>query len=321
MSQANFEAAKQYALDRLERDLPIGLFYHSPEHTHDGVIGAVNRFAALEGVDGEALMLLRTAAYYHDIGHIERSVGHEAISIRIACEILPGLGYSPEQVEAISGMIQATVLPQSPHTLAEQILADADLDVLGRDDFWVQNERLRAELTAHGRVLSDPEWYEEQLAFMGAHRYLTPSAKGLCDAAKQRHTDELMELLEKSRAQPIEVRESTLATSEKIAILRAVGLFAGTPDHILGDVVNLLQICSADAGTTIIRKGDHGDCLYVIAEGRVRVHDGEMTLHHLGPAAVFGEVALLDAGPRARHRSPRRSRRFSCALSRRAFMI
>ncbi len=288
--------------------------------TRDDVVGAADRLAALEGVTDEALMLLRTAGYYHDIGYVEQRAGHEAIGIRIAGEVLPGLGYSLEQIQAIGGMIQATVMPQSPHTLLEQILADADLDVLGRHDFWEKNQQLRAELAALGRVFSDPEWYEEQLDFMRAHRYFTPSARMLRNAAKQSHMQKLTQLLEQSRARPAEVREPTITTSEQIAILRAVGLFAETPDYILGDVVNLLQICSADVGMTIIRKGDHGDCLYVIAEGRVRVHDGEMTLHHLGPAEVFGEMALLDAGP-ARHRSPRRSRRFLCALSRRAFMI
>lgn len=299
MTQADFEAAKQYALDRLERDLPSGLFYHSLAHTSENVVEAVNRLAALEGVEGEALMLLRTAAYFHDIGYVEQRAGHEAVGIRLAREVLPGFGYGPEQIRVISGMIQATVVPQSPHTLLEQILADADLDILGRDDFWEKNQQLRAELAGLGRVFSDEVWYEEQLAFMRDHHYFTPSAKKLRNAAKQSHMRTLIELLGQSRARPIEGSGPTLSSSGKVAILRAVGLFAGISDRILGDVVDLLEPCSAEAGTTIIRKGDHGDCLYVIAEGRVRVHDGEMTLHHLGPGEVFGEMALLDAGSRA----------------------
>ena len=38
--------------------------------------------------------------------------------------------------------------------------------------------------------------------------------------------------------------------------------------------------------------------MYIIAEGRVRVHDGERTLNELGKWAVFGEMAVLDPEPR-----------------------
>jgi uncharacterized protein len=299
MTQANFEAAKQYALDRLDHDLPSGLSYHSPSHTRDDVVGAAARLAEIEGVTGEALMLLLTAAFYHDIGYVEKRAGHEAVGMRIAAEVLPGFGFSPEQIQAICAMIQATVLPQEPHTLLEQILADADLDVLGRHDFWDQNQRLRAELAAQGRSFSDEAWYEGQMALMQTHSYFTPSARMLRNAAKKRHMAKLAALLDEPRSGPGQVPEPKLATTEKIAILRAVGIFAGTSDHILADVADLLQLCAAGAGTTIFLKGDQGDCLYVIAEGRVRVHDGDMTLNHLGPAEVFGEMALLDAAPRA----------------------
>ena len=236
MTQADFEAAKRYALERLARDLPEGLAYHTPAHSFDDVAEAVERLAEREGVTGEALLLLRTAAYYHDIGYVEKRAGHEAAGIHIVADVLPGFGFSPEQVQTISAMIQATETPQSPHTLLEQILADADLDVLGRHDFWEKNQRLRAELAAQGRSYSDEAWYQEQLGFLRAHRYFTPSARMRRNAAKQRHMQKLTLLIEQSQAKLVEVQEPALAVSEKIAILRAVGLFAGTPDHILADV-------------------------------------------------------------------------------------
>jgi uncharacterized protein len=102
-------------------------------------------------------MLLRTGALYYDIGFVERTADHEAVSTWIAARVLPRFGYSPEQVLIIQGIIMATRLPQSPHTLLEEILADADLDVLGRDDFFSRGQALRAEREALGKLVSDEQ--------------------------------------------------------------------------------------------------------------------------------------------------------------------
>jgi uncharacterized protein len=185
MRQPDFEAARQYALNRLQRELAPSVTYHSLAHTRDEVAPAADHFAVMEGVTGEDLLLLRTAALYHDIGFVEQHHDHEAGSIRIAASVLPGFGYSPAQVEAIVGIIQATRLPQEPHTLLEQIMADADLDILGQADYLPRNAVLREELAAVGQVMTDAQWYGLQLQFIRDHRYFTAAARSLRDAQKQ----------------------------------------------------------------------------------------------------------------------------------------
>jgi uncharacterized protein len=196
MDQPDFKRARQYALGRLERELPPMLCYHSLAHTRDDVVPAAERLAALEGVDGEALLLLRTAAFYHDLGHVEQYLNHEAIGIRIAAQVLPHFGYSAAHIQVISGLIMATKLPQSPRTLLEEIMADADLDVLGRDDFFTRNQDLRAERAALGVPTTDEEWYSGQLEFIQSHRYFTAAARTLRDAKKQQNIEEMIKLLE-----------------------------------------------------------------------------------------------------------------------------
>jgi CRP-like cAMP-binding protein len=87
--------------------------------------------------------------------------------------------------------------------------------------------------------------------------------------------------------------------TEKISILKSVSLFTETPEEILAQAAELLGEVGAKPGEVIFAKGDEGDCLYIIAEGRVRVHDGEMTLNYLGRRDVFGEMAALDPEPRS----------------------
>ena len=190
-----FERARLYALGRLERDLPDGLFYHSLAHTVSDVVPAAEFLAAREGIAGKALLQLRTAAWFHDVGFVELRVGHEAVGARLAGEVLPGFGYSQSDILTIQGIIMATAIPQSATTPLERIMADADLDVLGRDDFLPRNGNLRRELAFHGQEFSDAQWFSGQLKFVGTHRYFTESARLFRDQVKQRNVETLKEAL------------------------------------------------------------------------------------------------------------------------------
>ena len=201
MRQSNFEHAKAYALQRLERELPAALTYHSLAHTRDDVAPATLWLAAIAGVSGEQRMLLHTAAYYHDIGFVLQRADHEMIGARIAAETLPSFGYSPAQIEIIHGMIMATRLPQSPRNLLEQLMADADLDALGRTDFITRNQALRDELAAYGAHWDDLGWCREQLYFLEAHHYWTDAAQQVRGEQKRRNVELIMEMIERCRLQ------------------------------------------------------------------------------------------------------------------------
>jgi CRP-like cAMP-binding protein len=89
-----------------------------------------------------------------------------------------------------------------------------------------------------------------------------------------------------------------LSTVEKVLILKTVSMFSQTPDNVLAEVADLLEEIDAAENETIFKQGDAGDSLYIIFDGKVRVHDGERLLNYLGEREVFGEMALLDPEPR-----------------------
>ena len=186
MTRPDFHRAREYALSKLARELPCHLSYHSLAHTRDDVVPAAERLAGLIGeLNGEDQVLLLTAALFHDIGFIRCNIGHEEAGLELAREALPEFGYTSQQIEAIGNMIMATKLPQSPTTLLEEILVDADLDVLGRDDFLTRNDDLREEFEASFGTVSDEHWYREQVSFLERHRYFTEAARSLRDAKKR----------------------------------------------------------------------------------------------------------------------------------------
>jgi uncharacterized protein len=190
-ARPNVRGAHQYALARLRRDLPPALHYHALRHTQDDVLSAVERLAALSGITGRSLDLLRTAAMFHDIGYIQTRTEHEAASIAITRAVLPSFGFSPEDITEIVGMIEATKLPQTPHTLSEAILADADLDSLGRVDFFIRSEELHREHTAYGSVTARDDWYEQQHRFLCQHKFHAAVARASRDAQKFRNIAQL----------------------------------------------------------------------------------------------------------------------------------
>jgi CRP-like cAMP-binding protein len=89
-----------------------------------------------------------------------------------------------------------------------------------------------------------------------------------------------------------------LSTIEKVIILKTVDMFSQTPDDVLADIADLLEEMDVLENETIFKKGDPGDSMYVIVDGKVRVHDGDRLINYLTERDVFGEMALLDPEPR-----------------------
>lgn len=174
-SQINYVKAEEHVIKLLKEKLPSHLHYHSIGHTFD-VVAAAERLAISEGITDENLFLLKSAALFHDAGFVEQYKHNEPIGAKMAEEILPDYGYSPEQIEVIKELIFVTAIPHKPKNLLEEIICDADLDYLGRPDFFQIGDRLRRELRENGALDSDRKWDELQISFLTQHRYFTKTA-------------------------------------------------------------------------------------------------------------------------------------------------
>ncbi|SDL71063.1 HD domain-containing protein [Chryseobacterium taihuense] len=183
-----YEKIKKIILQKLKENLPEHLSYHSVLHVKD-VIDAVQKIAVSEGISGEDMVLLKTAALFHDTGFLYGAKDHEEKSCEIAQEYLPDYGYSDSQIQKINGMIMATKIPQSPNNHLEQIMADADLDYLGREDFFTIGDKLFEELTMFGIVNSERDWNLLQEKFLESHHFFTETAIKTRNQKKQENLD------------------------------------------------------------------------------------------------------------------------------------
>jgi HD superfamily phosphodiesterase len=193
----DFQGAKTFILEKLTAGLREELLYHNINHTLD-VLESAERLASMENVNGHDLTLLKTAALFHDSGMLIQYENHEFASTQLTREYLPMFGYSDNEISTINEMILATRLPQSARSDIQKILCDADLDYLGRDDFFIIAHRLQYEwniLNFNNTTLS--EWYRLQLNFLSNHKYYTHSAIKLRQQKKDLHLAQVKELLGK----------------------------------------------------------------------------------------------------------------------------
>lgn len=191
----NFPETRDYIIDKLIEELDPDLAYHSIEHTLD-VLGAAVRFAEMEKISNYETRILETAALFHDSGMITTYIGHEDASVVFVRKHLPDFGYEEKDIELISNMILTTKLPQSADTHLEKILCDADLDYLGREDFFMIAHQLRYEWNILDiRHTTLREWYELQIMFLENHQFFTPSAKALRDEKKAENLKQIKELV------------------------------------------------------------------------------------------------------------------------------
>ncbi|HEY4322546.1 MAG TPA: HD domain-containing protein [Mucilaginibacter sp.] len=189
-----FEQAGEYILFKLRNDLPKRLTYHNIDHTMD-VYNAAATIGKQENINDMEMKLLLTAALYHDSGYLVRDKGHEEESCFIVSEILPLYNYNIEEIELICGMIIATKVPQTPKNHLERILADADLDYLGRDDFFTIGHLLYKEISHSGIICNEDDWNQSQILFIESHRYFTGTAINLRETKKQANMNKIKALI------------------------------------------------------------------------------------------------------------------------------
>jgi PPM family protein phosphatase len=85
----------------------------------------------------------------------------------------------------------------------------------------------------------------------------------------------------------------------KLEVLKGMPLFKYLTYTELVRVMNMTESREFAAGERIIQDGEPGEDMFVILQGSVRLHKGEATITTLGKGAHFGEMALVDRGPRS----------------------
>lgn len=185
-----FEDIYNEVVGILRDKLPTHLTYHDIDHTIH-VLEKAEMIGTHEGVGERHLYLIRIAALFHDIGFIRSREQHEAFGCQIAKRMLKKRHLLASEIRKIQGMIMATKLPQRPMTPYEAILADADLEYIGTDDYAKVSGKLYEELKHYNPQMTENEWINIQIRFLEEHRFHTPWCIQNRSAKKMEHLDNL----------------------------------------------------------------------------------------------------------------------------------
>ncbi len=152
----------------------------------------------MEKLGSDDVELLGIAGIFHDTGYIYRYEKNEPEGAMVAESYMRKEGFREEEIRKVKALIMATQMPQRPRGLMQQIMCDADLDSLGRDDFIRRGNMLRKELEGRRKKpFSEDEWNSIQIDFIKSHKYFTKSARKLRNAGKRRNIARLRQMLKK----------------------------------------------------------------------------------------------------------------------------
>jgi len=193
----NLNDIRKHVISLLGKRLASTLTYHNVDHTLD-VATQCMTIAKEEGVTNKQTLLeLQIAALYHDTGFLYVYKGHEEKSCELARKELPGFGVNKKAIDNICEIILATKVPQTPKNLLQEIICDADLDYLGRNDYFIINEKLHKEFMVYKITCSEEEWKESRIAFLQSHFYFTKSSQQRRNPVKLAHLKQLIKMEEK----------------------------------------------------------------------------------------------------------------------------
>jgi predicted metal-dependent HD superfamily phosphohydrolase len=193
---------REHCTLHIKNNVSAEYVFHDLVHTQQ-VDEAVVEMAEELNFNPEETEMLRIAAWFHDTGYDKGQEAHEERGAEYAEVFLSKQSYAKDKIEIIKSAILATKMPHNPKSLYDKVLCDADLSHLGKKIYWERSSRIRQEIVlAKGKVMTEEEWVDFELAFMLQHHFHTPIGEMLYDKRKAKNIKQLRK--QKSRLNPYE---------------------------------------------------------------------------------------------------------------------
>lgn len=185
--------AEEYVRQYIAAHARPGLYYHNLEHIVHAVTAARQIADHYQLPENEYAVVV-TAAWFHDLGYYAGDrVGHEETGAGLAARFLEERGADTSLIDAITGCIRATKMPQQPSNRLEAIVCDADLFHLGTAGFDAFNKLMRKEEeAAFQKKISKEDWRNSTILLLQQHQYHTDYCRLLLNDKKQENLEKLL---------------------------------------------------------------------------------------------------------------------------------
>jgi CRP-like cAMP-binding protein len=84
-----------------------------------------------------------------------------------------------------------------------------------------------------------------------------------------------------------------------VELIRSVPLFSNLPDHDLAQIADRMKEVHFSEGTSVAKQGESGVGFHLVVDGTAEVSKDGVALTQLGHGGYFGEIGLIDGGPRS----------------------
>jgi len=191
------QEVQKYVVELFETHHNDKLRYHNIGHTQN-VVKAARLIASHCNIPAGELEILTVAAWFHDVGYLESTIGHEEISSRYAGNFLKKLGKDEAYIAEVKKCIAATRIPQTPIDMLSAILCDADLYHLSQEDFMNDTQIFWDELSAiNGEEPDEVKSLERTFRFFTNHTFKSEYGKTILEPGKNANMLKLKMALEK----------------------------------------------------------------------------------------------------------------------------
>jgi len=190
---------EEFVKDHFAKNIDSKYTFHSFAHTRRTAKNVVllGEKSFLSATDLEIIVL---AAWLHDCGISDLYEGHEDKSMEIAKRFLEGQNYPPENIEKVIGCINSTKTENKPGNLLENILHDANLIHLGKNNYFKRNKELFKEWkNISGKSLSNEKWIKLNIQFISENDFETEYAREKFGDQRLINLSTLQESLERSK--------------------------------------------------------------------------------------------------------------------------
>jgi uncharacterized protein len=167
----------------------VDLTYHNFNHAIEVFDTVTKRTNSL---NEKERFCVQASALIHDIIYVPFRKDNEEKSIALALPLLIELGCDEAEIELISGCVLSTKIPQIPRNDLQKILCDADLDNLGREDFFEKNVLVRLELGLD----ESKEWWTFSLNLLN-QTYFTKLAQSIRGQKRKQNYERVKTILSK----------------------------------------------------------------------------------------------------------------------------
>jgi len=190
--------ASAYVFKLFQEKLSKKLVFHTYKHTSE-TVNQARLLGEAHNLPPDQMEMLLLAAWLHDTGYTDTYEGHEECSARLAMAFLKEQNYPEDRIAKITACIRESRIEDKSTELLSNILLDADLSHLGKDNFEGAAELLRVEWEIFmNRFYSDFEWAQHQLEFLQRHSFRTKPAQGRFEEQREKNIQRQREKLRKT---------------------------------------------------------------------------------------------------------------------------